>query len=227
MRAWMPLHYLYLRADLLKNRNADTVVVLDYETTGLSPNLGDRGIEIGAVLLRGGKVSDRFQRLMNPGFRMNSFIEHYTGITNNMLRTAGSCESATRDFADFIGGHNLVAHNASFDRRFLDTEMQYAGRSYDGSFACSMLAARRLYPHAHNHQLGTLVQLRKLDNDGIFHRALADAEMTALLWLDMLELLGEQYQLEQVAFGTMQRLTRTAKGAVEKFCRRQARELTD
>lgn len=197
-------------------------MVLDYETTGLSPDQGDRGIEIGAVLLENGKVSDRFQRLMNPGFRVSGFIENYTGISNTMLRSAGSCESATRDFAEFIADHNLVAHNASFDRRFLDAEMEYANSSYGGTFACSMLAARRLYPQAANHQLGTLVRLRQLDNDGVFHRALADAEMTALLWLDMLELLAQQYQLEQVSFATMQKLTRTAKGAVAKYCQRQA-----
>lgn len=210
----------------MKNRNADTLVVLDYETTGLSPDQGDRGIEIGAVLLEGGRVTDRFQQLMNPGFRVSSFIENYTGISNTMLRTAGSCESATRDFADFIGNHNLVAHNASFDRRFLDAEMEYAGSSYGGTFACSMLAARRLYPDAPNHQLGTLVRLRQLDNDGVFHRALADAEMTALLWMDMLALLGDQYQLQRVTFATMQKLTRTAKGAVPKWCQRQAAAAT-
>jgi DNA polymerase-3 subunit epsilon len=215
------LYELSLPSITLKNRNADTLVVLDYETTGLSPDQGDRGIEIGAVLLEGGKVSDRFQRLMNPGFRVSSFIEGYTGITNSMLRSADSCESATQAFAQFIDGHNLVAHNASFDRRFLDAEMQYADCSYEGSFACSMLAARRLYPHAPNHQLGTLVQLRQLDNDGIFHRALADAEMTALLWMDMLEVLGEKFQMNRVTFSTMQKLTGKTKGAVEKFCRRQ------
>ena len=206
----------------MKNRNADTLVVLDYETTGLSPDQGDRGIEIGAVLLEGGKIVDRFQRLMNPGFRVSSFIENYTGITNTMLRSAGSCESATQAFAEFIGGHNLVAHNASFDRRFLDAEMQYADCSYGGTFACSLLAARRLYPHAPNHQLGTLVRLRQLDNDGVFHRALADAEVTALLWMDMLEVLGDSYQLEKVSFGTMQQLTRTPKAGIEKFCHRQS-----
>lgn len=204
----------------MKNRNADTLVVLDYETTGLSPDQGDRGIEIGAVLLEGGKITDRFQRLMNPGFRVSGFIENYTGITNTMLRSAGSCESATQEFAEFIGGHNLVAHNASFDRRFLDAEMQYANSSYDGTFACSLLAARRLYPHAPNHQLGTLVRPRQLDNDGVFHRALADAEVTALLWMDMLEVLRDTYQLEQVSFDTMQRLTRTPKAGIEKFCHR-------
>lgn len=206
----------------LKNRHANTVVVLDYETTGLSPKQGDRGIEIGAVLLEDGKVTDRFQRLMNPGFKVSNFIENYTGISNKMLRTAGDCESATRDFAEFISHQNLVAHNASFDQRFLDAEMTYANCCYDGSFACSMLAARRLYPDAENHQLGTLVHLRQLDNDGIFHRALADAEMTALLWMDMLELLQEQYQLEHPSFATMQKLTRTAKGAIAKYCQQQA-----
>ncbi len=205
----------------MKERHADTVVVLDYETTGLSPNLGDRGIEIGAVLLEHGRITDRFQRLMNPGFRIDGFIEQFTGISNAMLQNANSCESATREFAQFIAGHNLVAHNASFDRRFLDAEMQYAGCTYNGNITCSMLAARRLYPQAVNHQLGTLVQLRQLANNGVFHRALADAEMTALLWLDMLRLLGEQYQLNEVTFATMQKLTRTARTAVEKFCHKQ------
>lgn len=211
----------------LKTQNANTVVVLDFETTGLSPDQGDRGIEIGAVLLEDGKVSEQFQRLMNPGFRVSSFIEGYTGITNTMLRVAGSCESATRDFADFIGDHNLVAHNASFDRRFLNAEMDYANCTYGGSFACSMLAARRLYPEASNHQLGTLVHLRQLDNNGVFHRALADAEMTALLWMDMLERLGDVYQLDQVSFATMQKLTRTPKASVAKFCERQATATLD
>ena len=208
----------------MNKQNADTVVVLDYETTGLSPEQGDRGIEIGAVLLENGKVTDRFQALMNPGFRVSAFIEDYTGISNVMLSTAGSCEGATRDFAQFIGNYNLVAHNASFDRRFLDAEMRRAKSSYDGDFACSMLAARRLYPEAYNHQLGTLVQHRNLDNNGVFHRALADAEMTALLWLDMLELLGTKHQLSNVPFKTMQQLTRTPKGNLAKFYLRKAAE---
>ncbi|MDG2671235.1 exonuclease domain-containing protein, partial [Vibrio parahaemolyticus] len=61
---------------------ANSVVVLDFETTGLSPTLGDRAIEIGAVKLVDGEVVDSFQQLMNPGFRVSSFIENYTGITN-------------------------------------------------------------------------------------------------------------------------------------------------
>ena len=60
----------------LKNkRRADTVIVLDFETTGLSPNGGDRAIEIGAVRIEKGKVRDRYQSLMNPGKRVPPFIE--------------------------------------------------------------------------------------------------------------------------------------------------------
>jgi DNA polymerase III subunit epsilon len=69
------------------------VVVLDFETTGLSPDNGDRVIEIGAVLIRNNQVIDNFQSLMNPGIRVSSFIEGYTGITNKMLKSAPSCRS--------------------------------------------------------------------------------------------------------------------------------------
>ena len=91
---------------------ANTVVVLDFETTGLSPDYGDRAIEIGAVRIENGEVVERFQELMNPGRRIDSFIEGYTGITNGMLKDAPPCKEVMHKFADFINGYNLVAHNA-------------------------------------------------------------------------------------------------------------------
>lgn len=94
--------------------NANTVIVLDFETTGLSPDYGDRAIEIGAVRIENGKVVERFQELMNPGRRIDSFIENYTGITNSMLKHAPSCKEVMYQFADFIDGYNPVAHNAIF-----------------------------------------------------------------------------------------------------------------
>ena len=96
------------------SRSADSVIVLDFETTGLSPNRGDRAIEIGAVKLVNGELVDQFQQLMNPGFPVSGFIEGYTGIKNSMLRTASPCHTVMSEFADFIGDANLVAHNASF-----------------------------------------------------------------------------------------------------------------
>ena len=203
-------------------QNADTVVVLDFETTGLSPDEGDRAIEIGAVLIEQGRMTDRFQKLMKPDFRIGSFIESYTGITNAMLKSAESSTAVMKEFSDFIGDYNLVAHNASFDRRFLDAEMLRARKSYGGDFVCSMLVARRLYQNAPDHQLGTLVRYKKLPTEGTFHRALADSEMTACLWLAMLEDLASQYQLRDVTFALMQKLSRTAKASVNTFLKKQS-----
>ncbi len=200
-----------------QKKRADTVVVLDFETTGLSPNQGDRAIEIGAVLIEQGKITDRFQQLMNPGFRINPFIENYTGITNEMLRKAPLCAEVMEQFADFIGDHNLVAHNASFDQRFLDAELNLIERKYSGSFACSMLVARRIYQNAPNHKLGSLVEFKNIPTDGVFHRALADSEMTAKLWLMILEDIKDQYNISPISFQLMQQLSRKSKGSVHSF----------
>lgn len=196
---------------------ADTLVVLDFETSGLSPARGDRAIEIGAVRLHKGQVVERFQRLMNPGFRINRFIEQYTGISNAMLREAAPCAEVMQEFADFLGGDNLVAHNASFDQRFLDAELQRVRRSYSGKFVCSMLLSRRLLPEAPSHKLGQLVLSQNLPNTGVFHRALADAEMTAQLWLLLLKQLHSLYQLPQPSFALVQQFSRVPKGQLAAF----------
>ncbi|MGL6313255.1 3'-5' exonuclease [Vibrio sp. WXL103] len=202
---------------MLPSHKAKSVIILDFETTGLSPNQGDRAIEIGAVKLEGGKVVDRFQRLMNPGFRVSGFIEGYTGISNAMLADAPSCAEVMTEFADFIKGSNLVAHNASFDQRFLDAELKAIGRDYDGSFACSLLVSRRLHQEASSHKLGDLVRYHQIDNDGVFHRALADAEVTASLWLVQLETLKQQYDIDDPDFTLMQKIAKMPKASVGKL----------
>ncbi len=193
------------------------VIVLDFETTGLSPQYGDRAIEIGAVLIVNNMVTDRFQSLMNPGVKISSFIESYTGISNDMVETAPPCEEVMERFADFIGDHPLVAHNASFDRRFLDSEFGFIGRSRKNRMACSMLAARRVYPNAPNHQLGTLVRYCGIYTDGTFHRALADAEMTGHLWISMTNEIKDTFGIKQVPFDLMRKVSKTTKANVPKL----------
>jgi DNA polymerase-3 subunit epsilon len=199
---------------------ADTVVILDFETTGLSPGMGDRAIEIGAVRIDNGEVTDRFQELMNPGQRISGFIESYTGITNGMLANARPCSEVMADFAQFIGGYNLVAHNASFDKRFLDAELERVSMDYTGQFACSMLAARRIYQQAPNHKLGTLVAYMKFPVEGTFHRALYDSEMTAKLWLTMLGDIEHLYETSVIPFRLMQKLTKTPRHSVRSLFER-------
>ena len=193
---------------------ADTVVILDFETTGLSPGEGDRGIEIGAVKIERGQVIGRFQELMYPGQRISGFIESHTGISNEMLAKARPCGEVMRDFSEFIQGFNLVAHNASFDKRFLDAELSRVSIDYSGQFSCSMLAARRLCQHSPNHQLGSLIAYLNIPMDGVLHRALYDSEMTAKLWLVMLNSIKEQYGLSVIPFKLMQKLTKTPRHAV-------------
>ena len=197
--------------------SANTIVILDFETTGLSPNMGDRAIEIGAVLLEDGEITARFQQLMNPGCRIDGFIESYTGISNDMLKGAPPCEEVMNDFADFIQDYHLVAHNASFDKNFLDAELDRISRNYSGQFVCSMLAARRVYQDAPNYKLGTLISYLDIPVDGSFHRALYDSEMTSKLWLSMLDTIEQNYQLSTVPFELIQRLTKTPKKLVDKF----------
>ena len=199
------------------NSSSDTVIVLDFETTGLSPDCGDRAIEIGAVKLVDGQLVDRFQQLMYPNMRISSFIEDYTGITNSMLKKSAPCEEVMLEFSDFIGNFNLVAHNASFDSRFLDAELKRIKGKQHGEFACSMLIARRIYPEAPNHKLGTLVRYKSLPHDGTFHRALADAEMTAHLWLSMMNDIKGRHSFDAIPFKVMQKLSRTSKQAVKRF----------
>ena len=200
-----------------------TVIVLDFETTGLSPQQGDRAIEIGAVRIDNNTITDSFQSLMNPGCWINYFIENYTGITNEMVKNAPPCGQVMAEFADFIGDYPLVAHNASFDRKFLESELNMIGRGKEYNMACSMLAARRLFQNAPDHKLGTLVEYCDIETDGTFHRALADAEMTARLWILMVERLKNDFAVREVPFQLMQQITRISKAGVASYLDRYVR----
>jgi DNA polymerase-3 subunit epsilon len=201
-----------------------SVVVLDFETTGLSPLCGDRAIEIGAVLISDNEIVDRFQSLMNPGMRINSFIENYTGITNKMLSIAPPVDEVMADFCSFMGQHHLVAHNAGFDCRFLDAELDRISRRRIGEFACSMLLSRRIYPEAPNHKLETLVRYKKLKTTGVHHRALADAEMTGHLWIEIINDLKDDFNLREVSFDLLRSLSKVPKAKVPLFLKKAAEE---
>jgi DNA polymerase-3 subunit epsilon len=202
------------------------VVVLDFETTGLSPAQGDRPIEIGAVILRAGRVVDQFESLMNPGFPVSAFIESFTGISNAMLAPAPPCETVMEQFARFIGDRPLVAHNASFDSKFLHAELHRLGRTETLPFACTMLNARRIYPHAPSHKLGTLVTFLGIPHPGQAHRALADAQMAAGVWNHTVAEVGRRCGLETVPFEVMRLLGKAKKNGLDAFLAAQAERKT-
>jgi DNA polymerase-3 subunit epsilon len=157
------------------------IAVIDFETTGISPAMGDRATEVAIVVTEGGRVVDRFQSLMNAGVHIPSFITQLTGITNAMVASAPAAAQVMREAARFVGSVPMVAHNASFDRRYWQAELTLAGEPATHAFACTVLLSRRLYPQAPSHKLGTLVDFFGLPRTGAAHRAMADAEMAAEL----------------------------------------------
>lgn len=204
----------------------ETLAVIDFETTGMSPEHGARATEIAAVLVRDGAIVGHYQSLMNTGAYIPPFIEELTGISNAMVRQAPPAEEVMREAAEFVGGHPLVAHNASFDRKFWDDELARVGLSRRQDFACSMLLARRVYPDAPNHKLGTLVEYAGVPVAGRFHRALADAEMTANLLLRMEQELMRRFRLEAVSHELLRVIQaasrREMEACVERYLRKEA-----
>lgn len=159
-------------------------IVIDFETTGMGPSQGARATEIAAVRVEDGRITDRYQSLMNAGVWVPPFITALTGISNQMLAKAPPAAQVMQDVAAFCQGQPLVAHNAAFDRGFWAAEMAHAGVPADpahASFACTVLLSRRLYPEAPSHRLSALGDWLGLRRDGQAHRALSDAELTAQL----------------------------------------------
>ncbi|MEJ6007792.1 3'-5' exonuclease [Paucibacter sp. AS339] len=199
-----------------------TVAVIDFETSGMSPNAGGRATEIAAVLVRDGQIVDSFQSLMKTGVWVPPFIEELTGINNDMLAQAPPAAEVMRELAAFTRGLPLVAHNAAFDRGFWQAEMALADCPVDPAhqFVCTVLLARRLYLDAPNCKLGTLAQFHRLPDAGRAHRALADATTTAHLLLRMQSDIAQRFAVElngaPVAHELLARLQRSSKTALKR-----------
>ncbi len=189
----------------------ETLAVIDFETTGLSPATGGRATEVAAVLVRGGKIVGHYASLMRSGAWVPPFIEHLTGISNAMLERAPPAEQVMHEVAAFVGESPLVAHNAAFDRSFWQAELRRAGSVAAHRFACTMLLARRLYPESANHRLGTLAALHGLPVAGRAHRALADADVTAKLLLQMQRDVMKRFALPEAPHALLMHLQRAAR----------------
>ena len=198
------------------------IAVIDFETTGLSPDYGDRATEVAIVLVERGRVVDRFQSLMNAGVRIPSFITQLTGISNAMVASAPDAARVMADASRFVGNAPLVAHNASFDRKFWVGELARLGLPAPQPFACTMLVSRRLYPQAPNHKLGSLVDYHRLPRAGAAHRALADAEMAAELLGQIQRDLRTRHGVANPNHDLLMVLQRCAKSAVSTLMAKYA-----
>jgi DNA polymerase-3 subunit epsilon len=160
-------------------------VVVDVETTGLSPRHGHRVIEIGAVALEEGMVVEEFTTLIDAGVPIPYEVQAIHGITDEMLEGQPKPEAILPMFHAFIRDSVLVAHNAPFDIRFLRHEFARLGMGLPHPHLCTLELSRRRLPRLTDHTLET-VYLHLFPEAGLHrqnHRALDDARMAAKIWL--------------------------------------------
>lgn len=194
------------------------VVIIDFETTGLSPDFS-RVMEVGAALVQNGKVVETFAELMDPGHRIPWDISDLTGITNDMVAGKPAPEEIMPELADFIGERPVLAHNASFDKRFLDAEMRYAGINMPNTVVCTLLLARRLVTDMPNYKLGTLASYMgfKPGDDYKTHRALNDVLLTVELWNRLVEIVDDHAGLPIRDIKTFYKISKMTKSKVPAF----------
>lgn len=170
------------------------IVMLDFETTGMSPDYGERITEVAALRICEGHIKERFVSLVNCGVRIPPFITDLTGITQAMVDRAPAAETVVPALLDFIGDDVLAAHNASFDEKFLRAEAGIAGRTCrHRALLCSVKLARRVLPGHPSYSLGNIARDLGLRFSSRAHRAEADAEVAAHLLLRIAAQLDREY----------------------------------
>ena len=166
------------------------LIVLDTETTGLDATQGHRVIELGCVLLSNRKHTDiRFHTYLNPGRAIDPQAQEVHGITENLLDGKPSFAEVMDKFLDFVRGSELVIHNAPFDLRFINQELELAGNPSPLEAVCeitdSLELARKMHPGQRN-SLDALCRRYSVDNSARqLHGALLDAEILADVYLAM------------------------------------------
>jgi DNA polymerase III subunit epsilon len=172
----------------------DELVVIDFETTGLSPEQGDRITEVAAVRITGNGVVDRYESLVNCGVKVPTHITALTGINQRMVDSAPPVKDVMRQLLGFLADSPIVAHNASFDQRFFANECGRSGINHQlGDFICSIRAARRVFPHLESYALSSLARELGISFGGAAHRAAADAEVTANVVMRLVHELQTQH----------------------------------
>ncbi len=178
---------------------ARPIVMIDFETSGMSPGQGGRVTEVAAIRIVGDQIVDRYVSLINCGVEIPSFITQLTGISQQMVDMAPIVDEVIPQLLDFIGEDYLAAHNASFDEKFLLAEAQQLGlMPRHQGVICSVKLARRLAPGIESYSLGPLAMRLGIRFKGKAHRAEADAEVAAQLLLRLGHDLGKKYELDEI-----------------------------
>lgn len=169
--------------------SALSFAVVDVETTGGRPETGDRITEIAVVTVRQGAIVDVFETLVNPERSIPPFITRLTNISWEMVRHKSPFRDLCGDVLRVLDGNVFVAHNASFDWRFVSAEVaRSTGRELSGRRLCTVRLSRRLLPQLRSRSLDWVARHYGVEIPlGMRHRAAGDALATAHCLLRLLE----------------------------------------
>ncbi|MFZ6679933.1 DUF1653 domain-containing protein [Undibacterium sp. Tian12W] len=197
------------------------VVMIDFETSGMSPDQGGRVTEVAALRIVGGEIVDRYVSLINCNVRIPYFITELTGITQSMVDRAPPASEVLPELVEFIGTDTLAAHNASFDEKFLLAESDRLGLwpAHDGVI-CSVKLARRVFPGLSTYSLGPLAASMGIRFKGSAHRAEADAEVASNLILRIASELGQRYGYAAIDPRLLQDINKLAAVKVPAFLKK-------
>ena len=175
-----------------KNQSLDdSYVVFDLETTGFSPNTC-KIIEIGAVKVENGTITERFSEFVNPQVPIPFKIEELTGIRDDMVMGAETIEEILPRFIEFCEGCVMIAHNAEFDMSFIRKNCMDLDIPCDHTVGDTVAMARILLPALHRFKLDTVAKALKISLEN-HHRAVDDAECTAHIFVKFIEMLKERH----------------------------------
>ncbi len=179
----------------------NSFVAIDIETTGLSPE-DNQIIEVGALRVREGVVTETLSLLINPQVRLPLRIVELTGITDEMLAEQKSFKDQSRIIYDFIGQDPLLGHNIRFDYIFLKYHLANSGYTIDNKVIDTLSIARGLHPDFLSRSLASMCEAYDLVNEAA-HRAYEDAEVTMKLYFAMCKRMmegsgGESVNIEKL-----------------------------
>ena len=175
-----------------KNQSLDdSYVVFDLETTGFSPNTC-KIIEIGAVKVENGTITERFSEFVNPQVPIPFKIEELTGIRDDMVMGAETIEEILPRFMEFCEGCVMIAHNAEFDMSFIRKNCMDLDIPCNHTVGDTVAMARILLPTLHRFKLDTVAKALKISLEN-HHRAVDDAECTAHIFVKFIEMLKERH----------------------------------
>ena len=165
-------------------------VCFDIETTGLKV-MQEAITEIGAVVLKNGEITERFQTFVNPERSLTPEIVGLTGITDDMLRDAPPLGEALTEFLRFVNGRPLAAHNAEFDISFIREGCRKVGLSFQPTYVDSLILAQNLLPHLSKYKLDIVAEALDLPAFN-HHRASDDAATVGYMLIPFWKMLAER-----------------------------------